>query len=129
MREHTIRNKAANPIVTLTPQMLEKMLAARPESVSLTLAKFVKDYKQITGKRISVDHVQQQILSKHAGADERGSWSSRYSELPYPQCHLQPIFADGFLSRTSSKGFSEDLVMAEAFFALLDSALTINSVS
>jgi len=127
VKEFTIRNKTTYPIVLLTPGMLAKMLAARPESVSLVLAKLIQDYKQITGKKLSLDCGQQQILLANAGADARGTWISRYAQLPYPLSQVKPIFADGFLLRPSSEGLSEDLALAESFYALLDTQLTLSA--
>jgi len=123
MREFTLRNKSTNPILTLTPGMLEKMLGARPESVSLVLAKRIHDYKQVTGKTMSLDHEQNQILLAHAGADARGVWTSRYSQLPFPSSQMRMIFSDGFMLRPNSEGLASDLALAESFFALLDARL------
>jgi hypothetical protein len=129
VKEFTIRNKTTRPIMTLTPRMLAKMLAGRPESVSLVLAKRMRDYKGITGKALSLDYDQQQALLAHAGADARGMWTSRYSHLPYPLSQVAPIFADGFLLRPNSEGLSEDLALAESFHALLDARLTADTTS
>ena len=109
--------------MSLTPAMLAKMLAARPESVSLVLAKKCKDYKEITGKALSLDHEQQLALLDHAGADARGTWTSRYSKLPYPLTMVKPIFADGFMLRSMSGSMVEDLELVETFHALLDAHL------
>lgn len=129
MQEFTIRNKTTQPIVSLTPGMLAKMLAARPESVSLVLAKLIKDYNRITGKKLALDCDQQQILLARAGADASGAWISRYAQLPYPLSHVKSIFADGFLLRSSSEGLSDDLAVAESFYAQLDTQLTLTAAS
>jgi hypothetical protein len=123
VKEFTIRNKATRPIMTLTPAMLTKMLAARPESVSLVLAKKRRDYKQLTGKDLSVDYDQQQALLARAGADARGVRTSPYSQLPFPLSQVRPVFADGFMIRSISGGIAEDLALAESFYALLDTQL------
>ena len=120
MREYTIRNKSTNPIVTLTSAVMQKAMLARAESVSLALAKLASDYKQLTGKRITLDHEQDMALREKAGANAGGWWKSRYSELPYPLSHIQPTFTDGFLNRTNAGSVLEDLALAEAFFGLLD---------
>jgi hypothetical protein len=129
MKEFTIRNKTTHPILSLTPGMLTKMLAARPESVSLVLAKRIQDYKQITGKKLSLDYDQQQILLAHAGADARGTWTSRYAQLPHPLSQVGPVFADGFLLRSISGALSEDLALAESFYALLDTQINTTTAS
>lgn len=123
MKEFTLRNKAKNPIMTLTPAMMDKMLMSRPESVSLVLAKRIKDYKSLTDKNLSLDYEQQQILLQHAGADEKGTWTSKYSSLPYPLSQVKPVFADGFMLRSLSGDMVEDLALAESFYALLDTQL------
>jgi len=111
--------------MTLTPAMLAKMLAARPESVSLVLAKKRHDYKQLTGKTLSIDHEQELALLAHAGADARGTWLNRYSHLPYPLTMVKPIFADGFMLRSMSGSMEEDLTLVESFHALLDAHLPV----
>lgn len=127
MREFTLRNKANRPIMTLTPPMLVKMLAARPESVSLVLAKMIKDYKQLTGKALLLDYDQQQTLLAKAGADARGIWTSKYSQLPFPLSQVKPIFADGFMLRSLGGSLSDDLELVESFYALLDTQLSSTS--
>jgi hypothetical protein len=129
MKEFTIRNKTTRPIMTLTPKMLADMLVARPESVSLVLAKTIHDYKKITGKSLLVNSEQQQVLLGHAGADAGGTWTNRYVQLPYPLCHVKPIFADGFLLREISGSMSEDLALVESFHALLDTQLATTSTA
>jgi hypothetical protein len=123
MQEFTIRNKSTRPIMTLTPKVFAAICAARPESVSLVLAKKVKDYKDLTGKALSLDYEQQRVLLERAGADARGTWASQYSQLPYPLSQVRPVFADGFMLRILSGSLAEDLALAEAFYALLDAPL------
>jgi hypothetical protein len=120
VKEFNLRNKATRPIMTLTAPMLAKMLSARPESVSLVLAKKRQDYKTLTGKALSLDYDQELKLLAHAGADARGTWTSRYNELPHPLNMLRPVFSDGFMQRSMSGSMIEDLALAETFFALLD---------
>lgn len=120
MREFSLRNKSKNPIMTLSPAMLKLALAARPESVSLMLAKYVSDYKQLTGKKITIDYEQNLILAKHMGADERGTWVSRYSGIPFNLFMIERLFKDGFMMRIDSKSLTEDLKLAEDFFDMLD---------
>jgi hypothetical protein len=73
VNEFTLRNKTKQPIMTLTKPMLAKLLTAHPESVSMVLAKQVKEYRALTGKTLMLDHEQDLILRAHAGADERGT--------------------------------------------------------
>lgn len=119
MNEFTLRNKTKQPIMTLTKPMLAKMLASRPESVSMALAKHVKEYKALTGKTLMLDHAQDLLLREHAGADERGWWTSKYAELPYPLNHVKPVFSDGFMQRHSGS-MQDDLALAEVFHDMLD---------
>lgn len=123
MREFTVRNKAKNPIITFTPATLALLLAARPESVSLVLAKLVQDYKTLTGKTLTVDHEQNLQLLAHAGADDKGVWKSRYSGLCGSAAFIRPFFTDGFMRRTVSGELAEDLAIAETFHAMLDTLL------
>jgi S1-C subfamily serine protease len=120
MREFTLRNKATRPILTLTPAMLQKLLEARPESAQLTLEKYRRDYKTLTGKVVGVDYDQQQALLKRAGSGEHGMWASPYLKLPSPIYRIMSVFQDGYLNRTPSASMCEDLEMAEAFYSLLD---------
>jgi hypothetical protein len=119
VKEFTLRNKTKQPIMTLTKPMLAKMLEAHPESVSMALAKQVKEYKSLTGKTLMLDHEQDLILRAHAGADERGWWTSKYNDLPYPLNHVKPVFSDGFMQRHSGS-MLDDLALAEAFHNMLD---------
>lgn len=123
MSEFTIRNKAKTPILTLRPAVLQALLAARPESSSLALAKYCQDYKRVTGKVIHIDHEQNTELLKRFGADETGMWTGAYSKLPAPWFMVERCFVDGFLARQTSKGLLEDLGLAEAFFDMLDAHL------
>ncbi|CAB5514571.1 hypothetical protein LMG26857_03630 [Achromobacter anxifer] len=127
VKEFTVRSKSTQPIMSLTPAMLAKMLAARPESVSLVLAKKIQDYKQLTGKALSLDYGQQQVLLAHAGAGASGMWTNRYTLLPYPLSMVTPIFADGFLRRSLTESMDEDLALVESFHALLDTQLAAAS--
>lgn len=120
MREFTLRNKATQPILSLTPAMLTKLLAARPESAQLVLHKYMQDYRALTGKAPHLDYEQQQELLKRAGANKQGVWTSVYSQLPLPWYQVRSVFTDGFLSRTTSESMSKDLELAEAFYSLLD---------
>lgn len=118
--EFSIRQKAMNPIYTIKPAVMKAFLAARPESWSLVLAKYKKDYKILTGKTISLDHEQTGQLMAAAGADERGMWTSKYSKLPAEKYLVMRAFQDGFLMGKTSEGLLKDLAIAETFFSLLD---------
>ena len=120
MVEHTIRNKATNPIVTLRPKTLEAMLAARPESSSLALARFTALYKSLTNKSISLDYDQQQLFLQRYGADSQGAWVSRFSRLPYELLKVMGLFKDGFFRDPNMGGFLQDLAVAELFFDMLE---------
>jgi hypothetical protein len=85
--------------------------------------------KQITGRVLLLDHEQEQALLARAGADASGTWTSRYSQLPFPLSQVKPVFADGFLLRSMSGSMSEDLVLAEAFYALLDAHVAAGAAS
>lgn len=124
MPEFTIRNKSTHPILTLRPPILAAMLAARPDSSSLVLSKYCRDYKRLTGKEIHIDHEQHLAFLKRYGADTKGTWASPYSTgLGLPWFEVQRVFKDGFLARTISRGFLADLAVAEAFYSLLDARL------
>lgn len=129
MQEFTLRNKTTNPILKLTPAMLKKVLAARPESCQLMLAKYRRDYKSLTGKTVGVDHDQHMILLQRVNADSNGMWPSRYFQLPNPYYHVMTIFQDGFLNRATSESLSKDLELAEAFYAMLDEHLPAESAT
>lgn len=122
--ELSIRNKSTGPIATLRPKVLAAFLAARPESVALVLDKHSRDYRDLTGKAISLDYEQRRQLLARAGADSKGIWTSVYSgstagiskELYQVIC----LFSQGFLYRTASESLLGDLTTAEAFYGLLD---------
>lgn len=120
MTEFTIRNKSTNPILTLRPTVLSALLQARPEASSLVLAKYSKDYKQLTGKAVHVDHEQQQQLLRHYGADSSGQWKSRFATNPAPWFYVEKCFVDGFLNGAISSSLLGDLAIVEAFFDLLE---------
>lgn len=128
MTEFTLRNKKTTPIMTLTVSMFERMRKARPESVSLVLAKRIRDYKALTGKTLSLDYEQERCLLAQAGANERGVWTSKYAQLPLPLSQVKSIFADGFMLRTLGN-MSDDLAAAEAFYGLLDMQLGQNELA
>lgn len=103
---------------------MAKMLTARPESVSLVLARFIKHYAALTGKRPALDYEQNKLLLARAGADERGQWVSPYSDMPVVLSKVHQCFEAGFLvASPASHSLEEDLVIAETFFELLDAQL------
>ena len=120
MSEFTIRNKSTRPIVTLRPQFLALMLEARPDSASLVLAKYCKDYKKLTGKEIHLDHDQNLQFLARFGADENGMWTGGYANLPNPWYAVERAFVDGFLARGLSPHLQQELEIAEAFYGMLD---------
>ncbi len=120
MVEHTIRNKTTNPIVTLRPKTLQAMLAARPESSSLTLARFTALYRSLTNKSITLDYDQQQLLLERYDADSQGMWVSRFSKLPYDLLKVVGLFKDGFFRDPNMEGFLHDLTVAEVFYDMLE---------
>lgn len=113
----TIRNKSTRPIMTIGPKLLAQMLEARPDSVSLALAKHAKDYQQLTGKPISVTYEQEAILLKHYQADENGSWKSKYTM--HPLFNVIYAFRLGFMARDLGS-IENDIILAEQFFDLID---------
>lgn len=126
MQTHTVRNKSKpTPIVTLTEPFLAQMLAARPESVSLVLARFLASYAALTGRRPVIQHDQHLALLAKAGADDAGVWVSRYAGLPPSLSQVRQFFADGFMAApAASCGLDQELEVVEAFFSLLDSQMT-----
>ena len=119
MLEDTLRNKSREPIVTFKPKVMTALLAARPESSSLTLAKLKRDYQALSGKVLRIDHVQQAQLLTRYGASSLGQWTSEFLALPATLYYVKQFFTDGFLSRTMSTGVLTDLAIAEAFFEML----------
>lgn len=120
MIEHTIRNKAKNPIFTLRPPVLEAMLAARPESSSLTFARFSVVYKSLTGKSIHLDYDQQQLFLKRYGAGPNGQWTSKFSKVNFELMKVVNAFKDGYLLTYHSSGFLHDLALAELFYDMVE---------
>ena len=125
MQTHTLRNKSkTTPIVRLTASFMTKMLAARPDSVSLVLARFIKNYATLTGKRPTLDYEQNMLLLNRADADENGQWSSPYAGLPLVLNRVHQCFIEGFLGAPPARQtMEEDLMIAERFFDLLDTQL------
>lgn len=119
MKTHTIRNRRNNPIVTLSPEFMQKMLAAYPEAVSLVLAKFRKDYAGLTGQKVSLDHEQYVIFMQQWSADDNGQWISKFSSLPPLAFHAKNIFIHGFM-RQEPMRLDEGLEIANKFFLMLD---------
>ena len=121
MKTHTIRNKSTTtPIVTLSPEFLEVLLKARPESASYTLGHFKKSYLALTGNSVVVDHDQQQQLLQRFGADEQGMWKSQYSDQGYSIYAITQAFQDGLLKRSFVVGMDEVLQLCEDFYAMVD---------
>lgn len=124
-KEFTLRNKnSARPIQTLTADVLKTFIESRPESVSLVLCKYKYDYKTLTGKDVTLDFDQQQILKEYVGTNKRGYWVSKYSGLDETYTKIINCFQDGFLKRTISNGLLNDLALVERFFDMID--LTLN---
>lgn len=123
MKTHTIRNKAsATPILTLSPAFWAHAKAtAFPESVSLMLGWLRKEYKALTGKSLVLTHEQDQDFRQWVGADERGMWTSRFSNKPPKVYQIIRMFETGFLSN-SSMSLEEALELAQEFYATIEKA-------
>ncbi len=120
MNTHTIRNKAsATPIISLTPTFLEVILASRSESVALTLSYLFERYKELTGKKARLDHLQEVRLLAHANAREDGTWTSRYSCLTGTPYKVLYAFQQG-LQKMPSMSVEEVLAIAQEFYAMVD---------
>ena len=119
---HTIRNKAKfTPILSFTQAFLSMVLQAKPESVSLMLSHFKKEYKALTGKAIALDHEQRMLIHAHFGFSDDGVWYSKYSKMDPVLYHVERAFKDGMLQ--SSASMDEFLARSEAFYSMLDLAL------
>lgn len=119
MKTHSVRNKSsAKPIISLSPKFFEQALAAYPEAVALTLARFKRQYESLTGKAISLDYRQTQALLVHAGANASGQWHSRFSELPHTAYRIVTLFEKGFLTSNGFE-FPEALATAQEFYATI----------
>ncbi len=129
MKTHSIRNKSKpTPILTLAAPLMGRMLGCYPEAVSLTLAWFCKRYKELTGKVIVLDHEQELMLLKHAGADPRGMWTSRFSTLGPVPFRIERAFADGMLLRMGGD-MLELLEDAQAFYVMLERTYMADAVA
>lgn len=123
MKTHTIRNKSSpTPVLTFAPKFFEKVQVCHPEAVSLALNWFKLEYKRLTGKTIRLDHEQTQVFLKMAGADERGLWVSKFSQLPAPTYHILSVFATGFAATPSFGSIETALEVAQAFYETLEKA-------
>jgi hypothetical protein len=69
MSQFTLRNKKGPVVIaTYSKAVMTAFLNARPDSVSLVLAKHARAYKSLTGKTLSVDHEQESLLMQHCGS-------------------------------------------------------------
>lgn len=126
MAEYTVRNKSSStPIVTFGKKLFERMIAARPDSVNLAIAKHCLSYKQLTGKSLHVDHVQNEQLLKHFGANASGTWSSAYTNLLTGDAYrVVKAFEQGVMADSiSNSPLEEVIVRAELFYDMVDAWL------
>lgn len=116
MRTHTIRQKSSpTPILTLTPRFFDQALACHPEAFTLAVHWFTTAYQCHTGKRIRLDHAQQQAFLERVGANEQGVWHSRFAELSNPVATMMHIFTSGF-TQVAGLDFEMALKSAQAFY-------------
>ena len=119
--DFTLRNKKGPAvIVTYSQAVMAVFLAARPDSVSLAIAKHAQDYKTLTGKVLRVDHEQDVQLMRHFGSTDGTSWISPYSSLPREDFHVVRMFTDGYLKASVSADILGNLKIAERFFEMVD---------
>lgn len=126
MADYTLRNKASNtPIISFSKKLLADMLKARPESVTLAIAKHCANYKNVTGKDLRVDHEQEAALMHARGAAPGGSWSSKYTTLGGDVYGVVTSFEIGVMQRTLGNSDIVDVLrQAELFFDMLDLYIT-----
>ena len=116
MKTHTIRNKRGpTPILSLTPVFMGRVLSAQPEAIALTLDWFKRQYKALTGNGIVLDYEQTRVLNEYIGADESGSWTSRFSATKGVDYRVLSLFEQGFLM-TPGMGLDEALEAADRFY-------------
>lgn len=121
MNTHTIRLKGSkNPIVTFTPKFFAQLLKAEPAASNLTLAWFKVAYKNLTGKTIRVHYEQELLLLERYGADEKGTWRSRFDSLSGERYVVVCAFMDGLLSRTTGSSIEQILSIASTFYSLVE---------
>lgn len=123
MKTHTIRNKASQaPIVTIAPALWARLKKdCYPETVSLTLGWLTAEYKRLTGKTLHLTHEQEMDFLAWVQADEKGLWTSRFSNLPAPVYRGVRIFETGFL-KESGLALDEAFEVAQAFYAAINRA-------
>lgn len=121
MFKYTLAFKSTSrPRATFSAETMAALLAARPEAASLTLARWSRQYKALTGKTVFVHPDQEAQLLNRFGANEQGHWTSRYSQVgDAVQTHLRNCFSEGFLA-DSSIAIDDALAIADEFFAMLD---------
>lgn len=119
---NTIRNKSSDhPIITFDKALFKAFLEARPESVTLAIAKHCADYKGLTGKSLHIDHVQEQALLQVRGANEEGVWASKYTALKGDLYFLAKAFEDGIMNQSKIHcDIADVLRRAEMFYDMLD---------
>jgi hypothetical protein len=128
MIEFTIRNKRSETsILTLSKELMAQALKARPESVAIMLDMQIRAYKELTGKRLRIDHLQEEELAKHANAEPgpMGTWvwKSKYNNLPANMFYIMTAFTNG-LSSIGRKQMTETLAIAEQFYDMVDKTLS-----
>ncbi len=123
MKEFTIKQKKTQPILTLAPKVLDAFLKARPESISLVLARTLQSYKLLTNKTLMLQHDQQEQLLARVGADASGMWTSKYSKVRSTLFYVKNAFTEGFMRRSIGGELLEDLAIVEAFYEMLDAQM------
>jgi hypothetical protein len=116
---HTIRGAGVQPIATFRPWMLDLLCNARIESSLLVIAKFKKDYKQITGRDLLIDYDQQQRIMQCINRDQNGYWVSQYSKLDYGLFSITNYFTRGYMQGTI-KDMEVELDEVELFYDMID---------
>lgn len=113
MRTHTIRNKNSNrPIVTLTPEFREMMVAALPQASSLAMGWFRRYFKFSSGKDITFDYDTVELMS--ARYDDANN--DRGMEITGDQNKVMAFFEQGFLNNLTGMTFDEALRIASIFY-------------
>lgn len=123
---YSIRNKSKSPIVTYSKKTMELFLKTRPETVSLVLNYHSNVYKHLTGKSISIDHDQSQILKEYFGWKDN-IWHAKTGDLPYDLWKVNSFFVSGILSTTTGHTLEDVFKVSETFYNMLFSMDTVNA--
>ena len=112
MNTHTLRwNKSKTKrIIALTKPYLELLKHSRQESVSLIIAKLLKDLKDLTGNKHSIDNDCMVELEKVFG-----SGMQPIAEKDYKQHMIIEWFKSGYLNSTLGE-MEKDVQILDCFF-------------